>query len=109
MSPASIGALRKRLVLEEPVRTSDGGGGASIAWQAVATLWARVQPLAGDERHEADRTTGRLRFAVTVRHRAGVRPEMRFRLGARALHILSVRDEDERGRWLHCLCEERGL
>jgi head-tail adaptor len=34
---------------------------------------------------------------------------MRFRKGARILHILSIENVEERGRWLRAICEEREL
>ena len=51
----------------------------------------------------------RLVHDITIRHRAGVSPEMRFRAGTRIFHILSVVDVEDRGRWLICRCEERDL
>ena len=39
MSTPPIGALRARLTLETPVRTDDGGGGATVTWTAVADVW----------------------------------------------------------------------
>jgi SPP1 family predicted phage head-tail adaptor len=104
----NIAALHERLVLEQPVRAADGGGGASVAWQAVVELWAHVRPISGEERLVQDQLAGRLTHEVWVRWRAGVVPAMRFRQGARIYDIVAVL---ERGRRAHlkCLCEERSL
>jgi SPP1 family predicted phage head-tail adaptor len=104
----SIGSLRDRLTLEQPVRTPDGGGGASIAWQPVADLWARVRPISGDERLAHDQVAGRLTHQVWLRHRPGVTPTMRFRQGARTYEIVAVVDGPRRIH-LKCLCEEHPL
>ena len=109
MSGPRIGALRCRLTLEQPGGTPDGAGGLNETWTAVATLWALIEPLDGDERFAADRTTGRVSRRIVIRHRAGVRPEMRFRLGTRLFEIRSVIDLEERHRFLECLVEERDL
>ncbi|RMF07844.1 MAG: head-tail adaptor protein [Alphaproteobacteria bacterium] len=109
MSAPAAGALRHRLVLEQAVRVDDGGGGASESWQAVATLWAALRPLPGAETVEAGRLSGRRRIEVTMRYRSGVSPAMRFRLGARIFHILSVANTEERNVWLVAECEERDL
>lgn len=109
MNGEAIGALRHRLILESVVRTPDGGGGVSESWVAQATLWGRLQPLGGGEGVEAGRLAGRHRYAITIRHRDGVGPSMRFRKGARIFHILSVENVEERGRWLRAVCEEREL
>jgi SPP1 family predicted phage head-tail adaptor len=103
-----IGSLRDRLTLEQPVRTPDGGGGASITWQAVTDLWAHVRPISGDERLRHDQIAGRLTHRVSIRHRPGVVPAMRFRQGARIYEIVAVLDGPRRTH-LKCLCEERSL
>jgi SPP1 family predicted phage head-tail adaptor len=103
-----IASLRDRLTLEQPVRTPDGGGGAAIAWEPVAELWAHVRPISGDERLIHDAITGRLTHAVWLRHRAGVVPAMRLRHGVRIYEIVAVLDTPHRIH-LKCLCEERSL
>ena len=106
--PPDIGALRERLALEQPVRSDDGGGGASISWTPIATVWAAVRTLSGDERLRHDQVSGRLTHEVWIRHRAGVAPAMRFRDGARVYDLVAVVDAPRR-RFLKCLCEERTL
>jgi SPP1 family predicted phage head-tail adaptor len=101
----NIGTLTERLTLETPVRTPDGGGGASVAWQPVADLWANVRPISGEERLMHDQLTARLTHAVWLRWRAGITPAMRFRQDTRIYEIAAVL-EPERRTWLKCLCEE---
>jgi SPP1 family predicted phage head-tail adaptor len=104
----NIASLRDRLTLEQPLRTPDGGGGAILAWEPVAELWAHIRPLSGDERLRHDRIAGRLTHAVWLRHRPGVVPAMRLRQGARIYDIVAVLDTPRRTH-LKCLCEERSL
>jgi SPP1 family predicted phage head-tail adaptor len=104
----NIAALRDRLTLEQPVRTPDGGGGASLTWEPVAELWAHMRPISGDERLRHDQIAGRLTHEVWLRHRPGVVPAMRFRQGARIYEIVAVLEARHRTR-LKCLCEERSL
>jgi SPP1 family predicted phage head-tail adaptor len=108
VSPAGIGALRDLLVLEQAVRTGDGGGGATVVWETVAEIWAAVANLSGDERLGADQVAGRITHAVRIRYRTGVVPAMRFRHGTRVFDIVAVLEEQRRAR-LKCLCEERYL
>lgn len=103
-----IASLRHRLILEAPVRTPDGGGGASVTWQPVAELWAHVRPVSGDERLIHDQIAGRLTHQVWIRRRPGVIPAMRFSQGARIYEIVAVLDAPRRTH-LKCLCEERSL
>lgn len=84
------------------------GGGGTVTWQPVATLWAEVAPVAGREAFQADGLTALSSYEVRTRYRADITPEMRFVLGDRVLDIRVVRDIEGRHRWLSCLCEERG-
>ncbi len=104
----NIGTLNERFTLEAPARTPDGGGGASVTWQAVAELWARVRPISGEERLVHDQLAGRLTHEVWIRWRAGVTPTMRFRQGTRIYEIAAAL-EAKRRIYLKCLCEERSL
>lgn len=106
---ALIGGLRHRVTLEQPVRADDDGGGAVETWEAVAELWAKIAARSGKETVEADRLAGERKVDVTIRYREDVTPNMRFRLGARALDIRAVLDEDGRRRLLKCECVERDL
>lgn len=107
MTELTIGNLDRRLMLQEPVRTSDGAGGATIAWQLVAEVWAAVRPAGGGESEAGEALRARASHEVWLRHRDGVRPDMRFGYGARVLEIRSVAEVGGRRRYLRCLCEER--
>ena len=109
MNRRSIGALRHRFTLEQTSLTPDGGGGVTESWVQVAQLWGQLTPLSGRERVEASRIAGRHMYDISLRYRSDVEPAMRFRLGTRIFHILSIEDVDARGQWLKALCEEREL
>ena len=101
-----IGAMRHRLVLETPVDTPDGAGGASRTWSAVATLWAGLRPLGANERIDADAEEHAATHRVLVRWRDDVTADKRFALGARVFEIRGVTDPDERQRYLNIDVEE---
>ncbi len=109
MSATKIGELTRRVVIEAIVRTPDGAGGATEAWVAVATVFASVKALGGSESVAFDRQTGRATHEIVIRHRADVKPAMRFRMGMRIFEILDALDQDGRRRHLRCLVEERDL
>lgn len=104
-----IGELRQRVTIERPERASDGGGGATESWLAVAVVWARLRPMTGEEAAEADALVGRVSHEVVIRYRTDLVPEMRFRRGSRLFDIRAALDLDERKRFLRCLVEERDL
>ena len=103
-----IGSLRHRLIVQRPDRTLDAGGGATIIWTDIATVWGAVEPISGRETIVAERPQATVTHKVRVRYRADVDARMRILFGSRSLNIRSVINQDERGRWLVCLCEEGG-
>lgn len=109
MSTHQIGELSRQVVLEQAAWTPDGAGGAVESWTAVATLFAAVRALSGGESLSYDRIDGRVTHEIIIRHRADVKPAMRFLLGARRFEIVAALDVDGRRRHLKCLVEERDL
>lgn len=107
MTRLPIGGMRHRLAIEAPLETGDGGGGVLPSWSLVAEVWGAIRPVSGAERFEADGLHGRVSHEVWIRHRTGVVPAMRFKLGARVFEIRGVIDTGERRRFLRCLVEER--
>lgn len=102
------GRLRLRLTLEKPTPVPDGLGGATMEWDAVATLAAEVSPLKGEERSVGEGLVDTTRHRIVVRCRDDVSPGDRFRLGARVFTIRSVTDPAEDRRWLVCIADEEG-
>ena len=98
--------MRHRLRIEAAERGTADGGGATLTWQPVATVWAEISPASGREVVVADGLSVRVTHEVRLRYRADLASEMRFTSGARVLDIRVVRDVDGRKRWLSCLCEE---
>jgi SPP1 family predicted phage head-tail adaptor len=106
MKPLRAGSLRHRVTLQQPAETPDGGGGFTLAWTDVATVWAAIEPLKGAERLHAQQLQSPVTHRVTMRYRSGVTPTMRLLFEARTLNIRAVIDPQERNRTLELLCEE---
>jgi SPP1 family predicted phage head-tail adaptor len=106
MNKTSVAAMRQRLTLEEVTAVADGAGGSIVSWVLVAEVWAAIHPRSGVERVAAGGIEVRVTHEITIRHRPGVVPQQRFRLGARIFDIKTVIDVDEAHRFLVCLVEE---
>ena len=104
-----IGDLRHRIVLEQVVRQDDGSGGAEETWELVEELWAALRPISGQESDASDQLAGRITHEIWLRYRPGVKPEMRFRIGARIFDVRAVIDAGERRQFLKCMAEEKNL
>ncbi len=94
----AIGALRRRVSLEEPAPDE--------TWRETARLWAEIRDLSGHEDSEAGAENPVRRVRVTIRFRQDVTSQMRFRAGDRKLAIRAVLDATGLRRFLTCLCEE---
>lgn len=103
---ATIGRLRRRLVLEAPVATPDGIGGATQVFETVAAFWAQLEWLSGSETWRQGRSEQLGIWRVTLRWRGDVDAGRRLRDGDRIFDIRSVADPDGSRRRLICIVEE---
>ncbi len=100
------GTMRQRIRIEEPVRTPDGQGGFVTAWQEVATLWAKMEALRGDERIAAGQLGSQIIYRFRLRWREDITAHMRVVFGVRVFAIHAVLAEEGRRRSLVILAEE---
>jgi SPP1 family predicted phage head-tail adaptor len=96
------GAMRTELSLQAATAAADGLGGFGEEWNEVATVFARIEPLAADSRFGADRTLETVTHRITLRHRSGLQSGMRFSRAGRTFDIVTVHDPDETARYLVC-------
>lgn len=99
------GKLRHRVVFQEKSATQNALGEEVITWLPVTAAWAQVETLSGREYIEQARSDAELTHKVTIRHRAGLRPEMRIDFGGRIFEIGAI-VEDNRKRLMTFLCSE---
>ncbi|MBP1805511.1 head-tail adaptor protein [Rubellimicrobium aerolatum] len=103
--------LRRRLLLEEPLRQPDGLGGYTRAWTELGALWAEIAPGAARVTAEPAGTHVTTPLRITVRGAAPgassrPRPGQRFRDGQRLYPIRLVTEADPQGRYLLVLASE---
>ena len=102
--------LDARLTLETPVRTPDGGGGATLAWTPVGTLWGEIAARSAREGTAGDRRVARATHRITIRrgptdaHRPT--PEQRLVHRGRVFAIHGVTEAGPGGAWLTVWAEE---
>ncbi len=101
-----IGELRTRATLESKSQASDGGGGFSESWSALATVWCAIEPLNGNEKPSADQIVSFSRARIRIRFRDDVTAALRLSVGSRIFAIENATDPDGKRRWLDLLCVE---
>ena len=106
MSLTAIGAMRRRMTLEAPVRTGDDAGSAVVSWSSMGDVWGAITPRTGREIVDADGLSARVNHELEIRWRNDITAAMRFRDGATVYVVHAVKDDDTRRRRLICLVEE---
>ncbi len=100
------GELRERITIQAPTAVQNSYGEETITWSDVATVWASVEFLAGQERYQraVDQAVSTATYRITMRYRDDVTEEHRIQWRGRYLGILSVHP-DYAGGITQCLCE----
>ena len=101
------GDLTHRYILEERAERPDGFGGHFTEWAGQGAIWGAPRVLRASEETRAAQVEEELALAVTVRFRARIAAGWRLRRGSRTFDIVTVRDPDQRRRWLVLDVRER--
>ena len=101
-----IGALRRRVAIQEVNLVPDGTGGFETGWTTVAETWAAFAPVGATESYEDGLVTSRTSHRVLIRHRDDVHPAMRLQAGTRVYEVLAAVDPDDRRARLLLYVEE---
>ena len=72
-----IGKLNKRVILQSPVETRDDHGGYAESWTDVATVWAAIEPLRGQELYNAQQMNALASVKIRIRPYPGLTPKWR--------------------------------
>ena len=105
----TIGAMRTRVTLEEPVRIADEIGGAAILWTSRGDVWAEIRPRGASEYALYDASVSRADYLVTIRRREDVRHPWRIVWGSRRFRVLGRLDADDGASRIVLFCQEEML
>jgi SPP1 family predicted phage head-tail adaptor len=100
------GSLDKRLIIEAPFETADGAGGVVRSYEAAATVWASIAPVAARADVEADQSGASVTHRIVIRNGPALTTQHRLRLGERVFRIVTFRD-DAHGRFIDISAQER--
>jgi SPP1 family predicted phage head-tail adaptor len=101
-----IGGFDRRIVIEQPALIPDGGGGATVTWTTLATVWGRLQAVGGGEAVQGQRQHGATRHRITIRRRTDVTAAMRANCDGRVFNIRAVVNGGGRSPYTLLECEE---
>lgn len=106
MTHPSIGARRRRYVLERFVDDPDGFGGSLRRYVAGPLLWGTLELVGHAQRIRGGRADAVASHRIRIAYRTDVTPAMRLASGPRRFVIRAVVDPDGRARDLVCEVEE---
>jgi len=102
--------LNKRIQIEAPVEVSDGAGGFTTSWNAIATLWAKIEPYKSLQRWSENFDLSKVQvvksYEITIRYFNNVNETMRIVFDGRIMNIRVVIDVDEGKEKLIIIAEE---
>lgn len=104
--PFHAGSLNQRVVHERAVDNPDGAGGFVRSWQALGSVWVRVEPASARRGVRAEQTAQFGAFNITARQQADITPGDRLLWRGRVLSVLTVMPVDETARFSRLFCEE---
>lgn len=98
--------LRHYVTIQQITETRGADGSVVETWGTFANVWADVRPVSGSENFAAQGITASTVHLVDIRYLSGVVPKMRVLWGERVFEIESVRNIEERDRWMTLACVE---
>ena len=107
----SIGSRRKRVTLQNRGNTLDEYGQRVNTWVDVATVWASIEPVSGNERLHGLQVNSEITSKVETRYRSEfadptIIDNWRILYGTRKMNIQATLNEDERNRIVTFFCSE---
>lgn len=100
------GKRNKRVVLQRLVNAPTAGGETTDDFITVATVWAAIEPLKGDEAWNARAQQATTTHMMSFVYVAGITPGMRAVHGSRIFQLESVVNVREENRELLCSATE---
>jgi SPP1 family predicted phage head-tail adaptor len=102
----SIGRLRQKVTLEKATSTTDNAGGCTETWASVVSFYADIRPSGGDEAYRQGKVQDKITHKVYCRWRSDIKTAYRLKYESRYFNIKSIKNIDERDRFLELTCSE---
>lgn len=103
--PQRVGNMRERVTLQERVETESPSGEPITVYETIEEVWARVEPLKGEEKITAAQIVAMQRFNIFIRSRDDVTVLHRVQWNGIDLDVTATSNPDERKRFLQIDCE----
>lgn len=102
------GQLDRQVVLKERTYTTDALGGRVPFNNTVATVWAMVEELGGEEKAAGRDQLAERRLRVTIRYYSGLKNTWLLEYGGELYEIVETPVEINRRQWHQIVCRRTG-
>ena len=102
----TIGELRHRVSLQKFSQTPNGAGGMDDLYTTVATVWTRIDPIAGGRMIDGVQDIERVTHRFIIRYRSDQADWDHVLFGTRRFDVRSVMNQDEANQFLEIMAEE---
>lgn len=102
----SAGEMQRRITIRSVTRVDDEYGGHTEQAVDVATVWAKVEPLEGNEQLRAMQAGMTRPHRFTIRYRTGITGATEVLYDSRRFNVTSVIDVDAGHREIAILADE---
>lgn len=103
---AEFRKYRHRVDFQSATSTPDDMGGLADSWATVYQTWAKVRPLQGNERYQAQQAHAETSIAIEMRYRPEINSSQRIIYRDRVFAILAAINEGMLDKKLILLCSE---
>jgi len=101
------GELDKRINILDFTKSQDSYGTPIQTWYVLDTVWAKIEPMAGNEHWEAHKETAEVDTRIKIRFRRKLKPSQRLQYGSRLFEIKGIMNPKEDHRYTHIMCKEQ--
>ncbi|MBO9598635.1 MAG: phage head closure protein [Cohnella sp.] len=106
-SKTLTGRLKKRITITRQTEETDKYGQPLDEWLHVATVWAAVEPLRGNEFFAAFAEQAEVTTRIRIRYREGIDRTMAVKYGDIEFEILHIIHPEMNWVELQLMCKER--
>ena len=104
-----IGSMRNRVALQSMSESTDEGGGQSVSFSTVATVWAKVENLSGEEAIFGDQIEDRSNYRFTIRYYSALTPKHRLSFNSKVFNIEHIKVDKESGARYQIIDAKEGV
>lgn len=105
MKQTPIGKRNRRITIQMFTTIIDDEGYQVEAWKDIATVWAYIKNLHGNEFFQAQAINSKASSKINIRYKKGLDTSMRVIYNEKPYNILYVDDIEEKHIEIELLCE----